>query len=72
MKTFTVGFSYTVYGTATNIEASTKEEAERWLFDELEQNGIGEFEDENAQFEARINDREYNTQDAEEVKNADE
>lgn len=68
MKTFTVGFSYTVYGTAKHIEANTKEEAEQWLFDELEQNGIGEFEDQNAQFEARVNDREYHTQDAEEIK----
>ena len=67
MAIYKVGFSYTVYGTAQHIEADSKEEAEAWLFDELEQNGIGEFEDENAEFEARVNDREYHTQDAEEV-----
>jgi hypothetical protein len=61
MKTFTVGFSYTVYGTAMHIEAETKEEAEKWLFDELEQNGLDEFEH-------KVNDRDYHTQDAEEVK----
>lgn len=67
MAIFKVGFSYTVYGTAQYVEADSKEQAEKWLFDELGLNGIGEFEDENAQFEARVNDREYHTQDAEEV-----
>ena len=66
-KVFAVGFSYTVYGVAQHIEAETKEEAEAWLFDELEQNGIGEFATGDAQFEARVNDRDYHTQDAREV-----
>ena len=60
-KTYTVGFWYTVYGTATHIEADNKEAAEQWLFDELEQNGLDEFEH-------KMNDRDYGTQDAEEVK----
>lgn len=59
IKTYRVGFWYTVYGTATHIEAESKEEAEKWLFDELEQNGLDEFE-------YRMNDREYGTQDGEE------
>lgn len=60
MKQFTVGFWYTQYGTALNIEAETKEEAEQWLFDELQQNGIDEFE-------YKINDRDYGTNNAEEL-----
>lgn len=59
-KVYRVGFSYTVYGTAMHVEADSKEEAERWLFDELEQNGLDEFEYE-------VNDREYGTQDGREV-----
>lgn len=61
MKLFTI--------TATPImnEAQAQEEAEKWLFDELSLNGIGEFTDENAQFEAKVTDREYNTQNAKEI-----
>lgn len=59
-KVFKVAFSYTVYGTALHVEADTKEEAEKWLFDEINLSGI-------AEFEHNINDRDYNTQDAEEV-----
>lgn len=61
MKTYTVAFSYTVYGTALHIEANTPEEAKEWLFDELDQIGIDEFEYE-------TNNREYNTENAKEVK----
>lgn len=68
MAVYRVGFSYTVYGMAQHIEADSKEQAEKWLFDELSLNGVGEFSDENAQFEARVNDREYHTEKAEEVK----
>ena len=60
MKTYKVPFSYTVYGTAVNIEAETPEEAQKWLFDELAQNGIDEFE-------YTANDREYLTQEAKEA-----
>lgn len=66
-KVFKVEFSYTVYGVAQHIEADTQEEAEKWLFDEISLNGIGEFTDENAQFEAKVTDREYNTQNAKEI-----
>lgn len=66
-KVFKVAFSYTVYGVAQHIEADTQEEAEKCLFDELSLNGIGEFTDENAQFEAKVTDREYNTQNAKEI-----
>lgn len=61
MGTYRVAFSYTVYGTATNIEADTPEQADKWLYDEMNQSGIDEFEYE-------TNDREYSTQDAREVK----
>lgn len=60
MKTYKVSFWYTEYGTATNIEANSQEEAEQWLYDELQQNGLEEFE-------YKLNDREYGAQDAEEV-----
>lgn len=60
MKTYTVTFSYTVYGKATHIEAETAKEASQWLFDELEQNGIDEFE-------YKCNDRDYTVDTAEEL-----
>lgn len=60
-KIYTVSFSYTVYGTAQHIEADSEAEAEKWLYDELSQNGTDEFE-------FKMNDRDYNTQDAEEIK----
>ncbi len=63
MKTFKIGFSYTVYGTATHVEAETKEQAEEWLYNELERNGLDEIE-------YKTNDREYHVQDAEEINHA--
>jgi hypothetical protein len=60
MKTFKVGFSYTVYGVATHIEAESAEEAEAWLFEELSQNGLDEVD-------YSMQDRDYTTQDAEEA-----
>lgn len=59
-KVFRVGFWYTEYGKAMHIEADTKEEAEKWLYDELQQNGLEEFE-------YKLNDREYGVTDAEEI-----
>lgn len=56
-KVYTVDFWYTTYGTATHIEAESQEAAEQWLHDEMEQNGIDEFE-----FET--NNRDYGAQDA--------
>ena len=58
-KVYEVSFSYTVYGKATHIEADSKEEAEKWLFDELSQNGLDEFE-------YTTNDRDYHVDEAEE------
>ena len=40
MKTFKVSFWYTVYGTAVHIEAESKEEAEKWLFEEVQADRI--------------------------------
>lgn len=57
MKTYKVDFWYTVYGTATHIEAESKKKAEQWLYDEMEQNGLDEFE-------YKTNDREYMPQNA--------
>ena len=59
-KTYQVNFSYTVYGTAVHIEADNPEQAEQWLFNEMEQNGIEEFEH-------KINDRDYEVNTAKEV-----
>ena len=61
-KVYRVGFWYTEYGTALHIEADSQEEAEKWLYDELEQNGLDEIE-------YKVNDRDYGAQDAQEVKN---
>lgn len=66
MSVYKVGFWYTVYGGAIHVEAESKEEAEKWVYDELEQNGLGEGED-TAEFEFRTNDREYGVTDAEKV-----
>lgn len=57
---YRVNFWYTVYGTATHIEASSPEEAEKWLYDELHQNGLDEFE-------YRMNDRDYGVTDSEKI-----
>ena len=59
MPIYKVGFWYTEYCTAQHIEADSAEEAEKWLYDELEQNGTGEIE-------YRTNDRDYGTNSAEE------
>lgn len=58
---YEIGFSYTVYGVAKHIEADSPEEAEKWLFDEIQQNGF-------EQFEHELFDKDWHTQDAKEVK----
>lgn len=60
MSVYKVPFSYTVYGTAVHIEAESAEEAEKWLFDELYQNGLEEFE-------YKCNDRDYHTEGAQDA-----
>ena len=59
-KIYRVDFWYTVYGTAMHVEADSPEEAEKWVYDELQQNGIDDME-------IRVNDRDYGAQDAEEL-----
>lgn len=59
-RLYTVDFWYTEYGKALHIEAESKEQAEQWLYDEMEQNGLDDIEH-------KINGREYGAQDAEEI-----
>ena len=59
-KQYRVGFWYTEYGTMV-VEADSPEEAEKWVYDELQQNGLDETT-------YKCNDRDYGTADVEEDK----
>lgn len=61
MKTYNVGFWYTEYG-SQNVEANSEEEAERILKTKLGNEGLSQ------SFDYDVNDRDYGTQDGEELK----
>lgn len=66
-KKYKVGFWYTEYGTVI-VEAETPEEAEQKVQNTLEEFGADELKDYRVYESCKINDRDYGSQDAEEVK----